>query len=71
MTANTDRGSATIYQCPAAGRARLGLLSGLAIRREEHKPADNFASPRIAKVAAGSAWYHEDALQDAEPARKI
>ncbi|MGZ8417303.1 MAG: DUF2735 domain-containing protein [Methyloceanibacter sp.] len=71
MTANTDRGSATIYQFPAGGRAGLGMRAGLGIRRAELKSVENFAAPRIAKVAAGSAFYHEDALQDAEPARKI
>ena len=34
------------------------------------KPVENFAASRIAKVASGSAWYHEEAVQRAERLRK-
>jgi hypothetical protein len=65
MTASSYRESAKIYQFPAGGRAAPGG------RRDETKPAENFAAPRIAKVASGGAWYHEDAVQKAERARKL
>jgi uncharacterized protein DUF2735 len=60
MTANSNRGSAKIYQFPAGGRA------GLAGRNDAARPVAEFAPSRVAKVASGSAWYHEEAVQDAE-----
>ena len=71
MTANSIQGAAKIYQFPAGGRAGLGMRTGLGIRRDELKPVENFAAPRLAKVAGGSAWYHEEALQAGERARTI
>ena len=65
MTASSNRQSATIYQFPKGGRATLGG------RRDVAKPVENFAATRIAKVALGGAWYHEEAVQSAERARKI
>ena len=65
MTANSYGGSAKIYQFPAGGRAGLGS------HRDEARPVENFAASRIAKVASGSAWYHEEAVQSAERVRKI
>jgi hypothetical protein len=65
MTANSHRGSATIYQFPSGGRAGLGS------RREETRPVEKFAGSRVAIVASGSAWYHEEAVQAAERVRKI
>jgi hypothetical protein len=59
MTANSFQGSAKIYQFPAGGRA------GLEGRRYEAKPAGDFASLRVATVTSGSAWYHEEAIQEA------
>ena len=66
MTASSYRESATIYQFPKGGRAAMGGP------RDGSKVAENFlAVPRIAKVASGSAWYHEEAVQDADRGRKI
>lgn len=65
MTANSNRGSAKIYRFPAGGRA------GVADRREEAQPIESFAASRIAKVASGAAWYHEEAMQNAGRTRKI
>jgi hypothetical protein len=72
MTANSYPGSAKIYQFPA--RARPALDS----RREE--PTENLTSPnlaspdlaslRVAQAAFGSAWYHEEAVREAERAGK-
>ena len=64
MTANSNRGAAKIYQFPAGGRAGLGSLG------DETRPVENFAAPRLARVACGSAWYHEEAVQSAERAPK-
>jgi hypothetical protein len=64
MTANSYRGSAKIYQFPAGGRAALGAP------RFEARPAEAFAALRVAKVASGGAWYHEEAVQEAERTRK-
>ena len=65
MTASSYRESAKIYQFPTGGRAALGG------RRDEAKLVENFAASRTAKVAPGGAWYHEEAVQTAERARKI
>jgi uncharacterized protein DUF2735 len=64
MTANSHRGSAKIYQFPAGGRAGLGS------RGDAARPVAEFAASRVAKVASGSAWYHEEAVQSAERAPK-
>ncbi|HEX2448980.1 MAG TPA: DUF2735 domain-containing protein [Methyloceanibacter sp.] len=45
------------------------MQAGLGVCREEHEPAENFAAPRPVKVASGSAWYHEEAVQNAERVR--
>jgi uncharacterized protein DUF2735 len=64
MTANSHRGSAKIYQFPAGGRAGLGS------RADAARSVAEFAASRVAKVASGSAWYHEEAVQSAERAPK-
>jgi hypothetical protein len=64
MAQDLHRGSAKIYQFAARGRAGLG------VRAEDVKPAADFASPHFAKVACGSAWYHEAAIEQAERPRK-
>jgi hypothetical protein len=64
MTTSPSPGSATIYQFPARVRAAVGG------RREEMISAADFASPWIAKAAFGSGWYHEEAIEEAERARK-
>ena len=62
MKANAIRESATIYQFPVGGRAALG---GHPL---EANPTGSLA--RVAKVAASGAWYHEEAMQEAQRARK-
>ena len=59
MTTNSYGWSAKIYQFPAGGRAGLGS------RRDEARPVENFAASRVAGVASGNAWYHEEAVQAA------
>jgi len=60
MTTSHDRGSAKIYQFPPRGR-----FVGSA-QREESNASANLASPRVARIAFGSGWYHDEAIQEAE-----
>jgi hypothetical protein len=65
MTTNVHSGSANIYQFPARGRFAAGTL------REDPKPASNPAlSPRVARAASGSGWYHDEAILEAERTRE-
>jgi hypothetical protein len=61
MTANSSQGSAKIYQFPVGGRAAP------ASRRDLTNTAETLPASRFVKVASGSAWYHEEAVQMAEP----
>jgi hypothetical protein len=65
MTTSLNHGSARIYQFPSGGRA---ALTGR--RYDETKTANDLASSRISEVAVGGAWYHEAAIQDANPVRE-
>ena len=60
MTTNSDRASARIFQFPARGRFATGGQSG-----EAKLPANAVLSARVARVAAGGAWYHDEAIQEA------
>ena len=64
MTANSNRGSAKIYQFTAGGRAGFGS------RGDAARPVEEFAASRVARVASGSAWYHEEAVRSTERAHK-
>ena len=65
MTTNVHSGSAQIYQFPARGRFAVGAL------REDSKPAlVPVLSPRVARAACGSGWYHEEAILEAERTRE-
>lgn len=59
MTANHERASAQIFQFPAGGRAALTS------QRDLGKAAT--AKPLLADIAAGSSWYHEQAIRDDQP----
>jgi hypothetical protein len=61
MTTNSDRASATIYTFPARGRFAAN-------QRIEPKPTVSLPSPHLKTVAG--AWYHDEAIEDAEQARK-
>jgi Protein of unknown function (DUF2735) len=68
MTTNFQRGSAKIYQFPIKVRQAFGRY------REEARVGENSAAPNtpsmhLADAAFGSAWYHEEAVQDAERTR--
>jgi len=63
MTMNSQRASATIYQFPPRGRFAA------AEQRDASRAAINPMLQRAAQAAVASAWYHEDAIRDAEPTR--
>jgi hypothetical protein len=61
---SSTSGSAKIYAFPPRGRFAL---------REQHDEFQSIASvrlPRDVKIVSGSGWYHDAAIQDAEPTRK-
>jgi hypothetical protein len=63
MTKDVKR-SATIHQFPVGGRAGL----------DRNEPAARFAPewtvPFAKDILVGSSWYHDEAIRDAERARK-
>jgi hypothetical protein len=58
MTPGISRGSAQIYEFPPRGRFALNA-------RDEARTS--LESQPLVKVAAGSGWYHDAAIQEAEP----
>ncbi len=58
MTVNQGRESAQVFQFPVGGRA--GLKRDL-----PNVPA----VPRLADIAVGGSWYHEEAIRDDKPTR--
>ena len=65
LTTSVNEGSATIYQFPAGGRAALGGR-----RYGETKTAvSEFAAPTANLADCSGSWYHEAAIQDANPLR--
>lgn len=62
MGTGLNQGSATIYQFPAGGRAALGGR-----RYGEAKPAVDPNSPRVNETICSGSWYHEEAIQEANP----
>jgi hypothetical protein len=63
MTTSIPRGSAQILQFPARGRF---VLNG----RNEIEPRTDLQSEPLIKVASGSGWYHEAAIQEANRSRE-
>jgi hypothetical protein len=59
MTTSTSGGSAQIYQFPPRGRFALNAC-------DESQAVE---SQPLVKVAAGSGWYHDAAIQEAERPR--
>jgi hypothetical protein len=55
--------SAAIYTFPPRGRFAV------AGQREAFKPAAVDALPPGAKIVSGSAWYHEEAIQETDQRR--
>jgi hypothetical protein len=64
MTMSHDRRSAEICQFPPRGRFAASA------RRDESKSAAGIAMPRLATTTFSGSWYHEEAIRDAERARK-
>jgi hypothetical protein len=64
MPRNVHHGSATILQFPSRVRSLVGG------NREDASAATNIASLRLANTSFGDAWYHEEAVREAEPPRK-
>lgn len=64
MTTNVHRESAKIYTFPARGRFAAGAA------QERTVTDKSWASTRVASAALGSAWYHEEAIREAELPRK-
>jgi hypothetical protein len=62
MNTSLNHGSARVYQFPTGGRAALGGRP-----YDETKTANDVASSPVGEVAAGEAWYHEAAVQEAKP----
>jgi hypothetical protein len=62
MTTSILGGSAQIYQFPLRGRF------GLSGRDESQLKAKLEAQPLV-KVASGSGWYHDAAIEEAEHSR--
>jgi hypothetical protein len=64
MTTNSDRASAEIIQFPARGRFATAS-------QHEEKPAmSTAAEARVARIAMGGAWYHDEAIEQAARDRK-
>jgi hypothetical protein len=62
MTTNIPRGSAQIYEFPPRGRFALNGRGASQLRI-------NVESQPLVKVASGSGWYHDAAIQEAEHPR--
>jgi hypothetical protein len=60
MTTTISAGSAQIYQFPPRGRFALST---------ESQSRTGVESKPLVKVVAGSGWYHDAAIQDAERPR--
>ncbi len=61
MTANQTRVSAQIFQFPVGGRAGL--------KRDFTRDLASIVVPRMADIAMGGSWYHEEAIRDDKPPR--
>lgn len=62
MTTSISRGSAQIYEFPPRGRFALN-------GRDESQLRVNVEPQTLVKVASGSGWYHDAAIQEAELSR--
>jgi hypothetical protein len=63
MTTSLNQESAKIYQFPTGGRAALGG------RRYGETKTTDIASAMAGDSACSGSWYHEAAIQDANPLR--
>ncbi|HTT46550.1 MAG TPA: DUF2735 domain-containing protein [Pseudolabrys sp.] len=65
MSTNTYHGTAEIIPFPSRARPSTGEP-----RDGDNNTVMSFPSPRVARVAFGSGWYHEAAIQEAELTRR-
>ncbi len=65
MNTTLHRETAKIYEFPIGGRAAFNTA-----RRLSQASVEALASARSAKVVYGGNWYHEEALEDVDPARQ-
>lgn len=61
MTTNVPAGTAQIFQFPPRGRFALNARDGSNKASFQMTPA--------VRIASGSAWYHDAAIEDAERSR--
>ncbi|HEV7599632.1 MAG TPA: DUF2735 domain-containing protein [Bradyrhizobium sp.] len=64
MTTSTSRGSAQIYEFPPRGRFALNGREESQVRVQA-----NPEPQPLVKVASGSGWYHDAAIQEADKPR--
>ena len=64
MTTDFQRGSAKIYQFPTRAR------SPVAGNRDDAKPVTSVTPLKVANAPFDGAWYHEEAVREAELPRK-
>jgi hypothetical protein len=57
MTTSISRGSAQIYEFPPRGRFALNT-------RDDTQSRIDLEAQALPKVACGSGWYHDQAIQD-------
>ena len=62
MTSSISPGSAQIYEFPPRGRFALN-------GRDESQLKTSLDSQPLVKVASGSGWYHDAAIQEADQPR--
>ncbi len=62
MNNGLSHGSAQIYQFPVGGRAALA-----GHRYGETKTVTDLAPSRVSASVVGGSWYHEAAIQEANP----
>jgi hypothetical protein len=63
MTTKTDQGSAKIYQFPLRGRFAASIHG-------DDAKASPMLAPQAVNAALGGGWYHDEAILEAERARK-
>lgn len=64
MTTTLHRETAKIYQFPAGGRA--AVKNG----RKALQATEALSPVRPSKIVCGGSWYHEAAIEEANPADK-
>lgn len=66
MNTNTNHGTAKIYQFPVGGRRALD-----ARRQQDTRSVADINSEHVFESVVGGSWYHEAAIRESEPTRKL